>query len=443
MRKLVILGAFVKRYRWTVLSLVGAGGFAALLWWLRHFRYTEDPLVYSHLEILGSFVAFTFAANALVRFRGTHDRISLILAFGFVLTGLIESVSSLSFFGTLTESASRQINIPLSWMVSRTLLALLLVAGVWVERRLPSSRDPGREIVGALLLVGGVAYLTSAIFFGAPIDPGVRPGALIPRIWDLVPAAFFLLAAVGYRQRLAGAPSSLDRAVFLAASLNVLCHLTASQSEQLLDAPMAAAQLMKVSSYVVVLGGALLDNARLFDQVRHLAVSDALTGLANYRRFLDALELEMKRSLRTKRSFAVLLLDLDGLKQINDKLGHLVGTRAILRAAAAIRTQCRAIDTAARYGGDEFALVLPETQADAAWHAARRISQRLAGDAESPALSVSVGVAMFPRDGETIEALLGAADLTLYEMKARHHSKVKSREAAGRAARARRGVAAL
>jgi len=422
-RQLTILGSFLKKYRWVLVSLLAAGGFFTLLWWLRHFRYTEDPLVYSHLEILGSFIAFTFAANALVRFRGTHDRISLILAFGFVLTGLIESVSSLSFFRLLSEASEPQISIPLSWMVSRTLLALLLVAGVWVERRLPNSREPGREIVGALLLVGGVAYFTSAIYFGAPVNPAVNPGAWIPRVWDLVPASLFLLAAVGYRERLAGAPSSLDRAVFFAASLNVLCHLMASQSEHLLDAAFAAAQAVKISSYAVVLGGALLDNARLFDQVRHLAVSDPLTGLANYRRFLDALELEVKRSLRTKRTFAVLLLDLDGLKQINDRLGHLVGTRAIIRVAEAIRSQCRAIDTAARYGGDEFALVLPETQADAAWHAARRICQALAREVEQPALTVSVGVATFPRDGETIEALLGAADRALYGMKARHHGK--------------------
>jgi diguanylate cyclase (GGDEF)-like protein len=429
--KLVIVGAFLKKYRWAIVSLVAAGAFVTLLWWLRQLRYTEDPLVYSNLEILGSFIAFTFAANALVRFRGTHDRISLILAFGFVLTGLIESVSSLSFIRLLSEGSEPQISIPLSWMVSRTLLALLLVAGVWVERRLPNSRDPGREIVGALLLVGGVAYFTSAIYFGAPVDPGVRPGAWVPRLWDLVPAALYLLAAVGYRERLAGIPSSLDRAIYLAASLNVLCHLTASQSQHLLDAPFAVAQVMKVSSYALVLGGALLDNARLFDQVRHLAVSDPLTGLANYSRFLDALELEMKRSLRTKRPFAVLLLDLDGLKQVNDRLGHLVGTRAILRLAAAIRSQCRAIDTAARYGGDEFALVLPETQADSAWHAARRICQRLASDAEPPALTVSVGVAMFPRDGETIETLLARADRALYGMKARHHGEdVTSRVAA-------------
>src|SRR6266850_1878430 len=107
-----------------------------------------------------------------------------------------------------------------------------------------------------------------------------------------------------------------------------------------------------VLGYTVALGGALLDNARLFEQVRHLAVSDPLTGLANYRRLLDVLENETERTDRTGRLFSVLLLDLDELKKINDSYGHLVGSRAICRLADILRIHCRAVDTAARYRGD-------------------------------------------------------------------------------------------
>jgi diguanylate cyclase (GGDEF)-like protein len=407
----------VYRFRWAVLSLLAGAGFVALLWWLRNFPYHQDPLLYSYLELVGSLVAFTYAANALVRFKGTHDRVSLLLAFGFVLAGLIEGFSSLHF-RSVVEAGSLQA-IPLAWMVSRTLLGVLLVAAVLAERRLPTHREPGREIAAAFLIVAAVTYLTSAAYIGAPAVPATRPDAVLPRPWDLLPAAIFLAAAVGYWRRLAVADSAFDRTIFVAAAMNLVCHLVATQSEQLLDAPFAAAQALKLSSYAVVLGGALLDNARLFDQVRHLAASDPLTGLANYRRFLDVLESELQRSRRTKRPFAVVLLDLDGLKKINDQHGHLVGSRAILRLSEILRSQCRSTDTAARYGGDEFALVLPETGHDAARRAALRVVQRVAREKGQPPLSVSVGVAVHPQNGETMEALLAAADRQLYAMKAR------------------------
>jgi diguanylate cyclase len=156
---------------------------------------------------------------------------------------------------------------------------------------------------------------------------------------------------------------------------------------------------------------------------RELAVTDALTGLANHRALINALEGEIRRSRRTAQPLAVVLLDLDGLKQINDRHGHLAGSLAIRRVAEALLGSCRATDTAARFGGDEFALVLPETGEAAAWHVARGVADRLATDAEKPNLSISVGVAVYPGHGETVEALLNAADVALYETKERRKSR--------------------
>jgi diguanylate cyclase (GGDEF)-like protein len=158
------------------------------------------------------------------------------------------------------------------------------------------------------------------------------------------------------------------------------------------------------------------------DQLRHLAATDALTGLANYRRLSEALESEIKRSDRTKRAFAVLVFDLDGMKQINDRHGHLAGNRALCRLADILRFSCRSIDTAARYGGDEFAIVLPETGANDSGLVGRRICERLANDHEEPLLTVSVGIAVYPEDGTTIETLLQTADRALYTMKRREKS---------------------
>lgn len=161
----------------------------------------------------------------------------------------------------------------------------------------------------------------------------------------------------------------------------------------------------------------ITDRNRIEQQNRQLALTDALTGLANYRRLVEALDCEIHRYGRTARSFAVLLLDLDGLKQINDAYGHLVGSHALTRVANILRMHCRAMDTAARYGGDEFVVVLPETDFEAARGVARRICNELLHDGQEPALSLSAGTAVCPQHGETINELLGAADRTLYREK--------------------------
>ena len=161
----------------------------------------------------------------------------------------------------------------------------------------------------------------------------------------------------------------------------------------------------------------ITEQRALEEQLRHQAFSDSLTGLANHRRLFDVLQGEIGRTKRTEREFSLLLLDLDGLKEINDRFGHLAGNRALCRLAQILADCCRSVDAAARQGGDEFALVLPETGVAAAALVARRICDLLAKDAEEPALSVSIGVASYPKDADSIGALLYAADRALYAMK--------------------------
>jgi diguanylate cyclase (GGDEF)-like protein/PAS domain S-box-containing protein len=156
----------------------------------------------------------------------------------------------------------------------------------------------------------------------------------------------------------------------------------------------------------------------LENRLRHQAFSDSLTGLANHRRLFEVLHAEICRTKRTGREFSLLLLDLDGLKGINDQFGHLVGSRALCRLAEIIADCCRSVDTAARHGGDEFALVLPETGSTVAALVGQRICELLAKDTENPRLSVSLGIASYPQEADTIGTLLYAADRALYAMKA-------------------------
>src|ERR1700723_3065160 len=176
----------------------------------------------------------------------------------------------------------------------------------------------------------------------------------------------------------------------------------------------------ETDSYEIIVEN-VTQQRKLEDHLRQQAAKDALTGLANYRHLVETVDSEIKRSERTEREFALLFLDLDGLKQINDRFGHLVGSQALCRLADVLCICSRDMDTSARFGGDEFALVLPETGRSPAALVAQRIRDRLAHDGKEPKLSVSIGVAIYPGDGENVDSLLGAADAALYAMKTRTH----------------------
>ena len=402
------------------LAHVGAFLFVVLAaYGLRRIALQPDAILQGYLQIVSGLLAFVFAAVTLVRFQGTQDRITLILGAGFLLSGAVLTATSVLFFQFFSDAPLRFLWAPIAWWLGRMVLALLLVVALLVERFLPRSRHPRREIAGALLTVIALTYVLAAALRRLPPEVSRHPGAFFPNPEQLLPGAIFLVSLVWYRRRLSVEDSEFDRTIYAATWLNVAAQLSAAQSARLLDAPFVFAQALMVLGYAVALGGALLDNARLFEQVRQLAVSDPLTGLANYRRLLDVLENETERTDRTGRPFSVLLLDLDELKKINDSYGHLVGSRAICRLADILRIHCRAVDTAARYGGDEFALVLPESQEDEAHRVANRIGEVLAGDGEQPPISASIGISVYRGDGERIEKLLSEADQDLYAEKAK------------------------
>jgi diguanylate cyclase (GGDEF)-like protein len=166
-----------------------------------------------------------------------------------------------------------------------------------------------------------------------------------------------------------------------------------------------------------------LENARLYEDARNLADRDPLTGFYNHRFLHERLGEEVVRTQRARRSMSVLMLDLDDFKLVNDTFGHLFGDRVLTWTAELIRSTLRLSDIPARYGGDEFAIILPETDADEARSAANRIldafrDHAFVGEQRGPVpIGASIGVATFPADGRTATELIAAADAALYRVK--------------------------
>jgi diguanylate cyclase (GGDEF)-like protein len=407
------------------LPSLGAAGVALVIAsWLRHLPVAPNALLYGELQITSGFLAITFAALALVRFRGTRDRLPLVLGCGFLIVGSTIVSSSLVFFHLSEPDSGMDLRDPMTWVVGRTFLAVLFIASLIVERRLPTTLRPGREIAVLLVLVVLFGSVLSVTHGWLPDDLVFQPGGIFSRPGNLLPAAIFLLAMIGFHRHLRDTSSPFDRSLFIAAGLNVACSFAASQSESSLDAPFVFAGILQFGSYSALLGGALLDIVKLFETTRQSALADPLTGLANYRRLVSTMENEIERSQRTGRAFSLLLFDVDRLKKINDEYGHLVGSKALCRVANVLRVHSRAIDTSARYAGDEFVLVLPETGMNAAQEVLRRICGRVATDGEFPPITVSGGVAVYPQDGERIESLLSIADQAMYRAKNRIDQKL-------------------
>jgi diguanylate cyclase (GGDEF)-like protein len=168
-----------------------------------------------------------------------------------------------------------------------------------------------------------------------------------------------------------------------------------------------------------------LENARLYEEARALADRDQLTGFYNHRYFHERFGEEVIRAQRSKQPLSVLMLDLDDFKLVNDTFGHLFGDQVLAWTAEVIRSTLRASDIPARYGGDEFAILLPDTTPPAAARAAERIRDAFAaaafeGGTRSPvAVSLAVGAATFPTDGRSPTELIAVADAALYVEKRR------------------------
>jgi diguanylate cyclase (GGDEF)-like protein len=187
--------------------------------------------------------------------------------------------------------------------------------------------------------------------------------------------------------------------------------------------PRLAASLLRAVRILLEPASVALDNALLLQRAEALSVTDDLTHLYNSRYLNAVLRRETKRASRSGRPLSLLFIDLDGFKGINDRHGHLFGSSALVEAAALIRGSARETDVVARFGGDEFALVLPDTGTLGAFAVGARIRDRIAAHRFLAAeginfhLTASVGVATLPDVAASAEELLHAADKAMYQVK--------------------------
>ena len=166
-----------------------------------------------------------------------------------------------------------------------------------------------------------------------------------------------------------------------------------------------------------------IENARAVSRIQELSITDDCTGLYNARHLFTVLAEEVHRSERFGYEFSLLFLDLDHFKHVNDQHGHLAGSKLLSQVGQALRENLRLVDAAFRYGGDEFAILLPQTSKDAALFVARRLmavfqtKHWLAGEAPEIALRASVGIASYPADATTPQAMVHRADEMMYQVK--------------------------
>ncbi len=324
--------------------------------------------------------------------RPAYDRVVRIVAWVFLMaTATIVAVTGLW---------------PTTQPAILVLLALVGLFVVVVHDLLPSDAlGPGRFVVegsvaltAATFLVALTGGVQSPFFFTFPLI--VAGAALV--VSSAVTVGLTVVAALGFLTGvMAGSPPGT----------------VGPMAEAVIGVDLTALILLAYVAMVIA-----REQRRTRDAAIRLSTIDPLTGLFNRTFFFAAIEREITRSARSGRGFCLLMMDLDELKIVNDRYGHFYGDRVLRGLGEVVTAGVRRLDTAARYGGDEFVVLLPETDPTGAFVLAEKIrlgvrSMPLGLPTGSPQPSLSVGVVSFPDDGRTVDELMISADGAMYASK--------------------------
>jgi diguanylate cyclase (GGDEF)-like protein len=234
----------------------------------------------------------------------------------------------------------------------------------------------------------------------------------------------FMSASLATDDRLSGGPAVTLAGFPLRCRSRTIGALLLVDPVPSTEVPMLPPKVMSALRTVLEGPALALDTTLHLRRAEELSVTDDLTSLYNSRYLNQVLRRESKRASRSGRPLSLLFLDLDGFKSVNDRHGHLCGSRALVEAASVIRGCARETDVAARFGGDEFALVLPDTGSEGAVAVAERVRERIAvysflrvSDGLDIQLTASIGVATLPDVAASADELVKAADMAMYRVK--------------------------
>jgi diguanylate cyclase (GGDEF)-like protein len=262
-----------------------------------------------------------------------------------------------------------------------------------------------------------------AVLADRGLTPSLGPSMWTAANWVLRHGVEFFAADLQHDDRTDQAGSGTAVALPLACRGHLVGVLVAVDPQPSRSIPSLGQSLTLVLRAILEPAAIALDNALAVQRAEALSVTDDLTRLYNSRYLNLVLRREAKRAARNGRPLSLLFIDLDGFKDVNDSYGHLAGSKALVEAAAIIRGCARETDVVARFGGDEFSLVLPDTGRDGAVSVATRIRERLSAshfltsDGLSVHLTASIGVATLPDVAGSAEELLRAADAAMYRVK--------------------------